>query len=76
MVDLWSFLLKGDITNFITVNDVFLQFLFFLLLKEILLLRVNFANVLVTIHIFFWFIKTKLIVVSEVVEDSFIFEVY
>ena len=76
MVDLWSFLLKGDIANFITVNDVFLQFLFFLLLKEILLLGVNFANVLVTIHIFFWFIKTKLIVVPEVVEDSFIFEVY
>jgi hypothetical protein len=73
---LWSFFLKGDIFSFVATVDVFLRVLFFLLLKEALLLRVNSANILETIHIFFRFIKTKLVIVSKMVKNSFVSEVY
>ena len=70
-------MLQINILNFGASLHELLQLLFlFLLEKLFIILRINFADILITIHILFRFIKTQLKSVAEIIEYPLILEVY
>lgn len=73
---LWLFFFQTDVLYFFAALYIFLNFFLAFFLKEVFVLWVYFAHILKFLQILLRFVKSHSIIIPEMIENPFAFEIY
>ena len=68
-------LLQTDVFNFLAALDILFDTFFLFLLEKVIVLRIYFADVLISFHIFLRLVKAHGKVVTKIIKDTFSLEI-